>query len=56
MWTPTEEQRAIIACAQPPGSGNIVRVTAGAGTGKTTTLERLAAALVDKGHTHGMSR
>jgi superfamily I DNA/RNA helicase len=50
----TPEQRAIIALVKPPGSvpaeGEMVRVTSGAGTGKTTTLEHLAARAVKLGH------
>ena len=56
--TPTAEQLAIIefGASLPPrtfateGSGKLVRITAAAGTGKTTTMELLCAKLVQNGH------
>jgi superfamily I DNA/RNA helicase len=55
----TEQQRAIVSLAAPPQTsalrdhegGRIFRVTAGAGTGKTTTLLHLADALLKYGNT-----
>ena len=50
----SEQQKAVVDTAKPPGivggKLNVVRVTAGAGTGKTTTLEHLAMRLLDEGH------
>jgi superfamily I DNA/RNA helicase len=47
------QQRAIVEAAEPPGpsSSSPIRVTAAAGTGKTTTLESLAVKLHLLGHT-----
>jgi superfamily I DNA/RNA helicase len=51
------QQRAIVEAAEPPGpsgsrpSSGPIRVTAAAGTGKTTTLESLAVKLHLLGHT-----
>ena len=51
-FTPTREQRAIIEYPPVP-----LRVVAGAGTGKTTTIvERIARVSVDvRGHFHGQA-
>ena len=56
-FPPTPEQRAILsAVTSGPRriphheKGRVVRITAAAGTGKTTTLEMLAAKLVGLGH------
>jgi len=49
--TLTSQQKDIIQFAPPPNSrGKILRVTAGAGTGKTTTVIQYANELVKKGH------
>ncbi|CAB9498481.1 expressed unknown protein [Seminavis robusta] len=52
----TREQTDILDTCQPPptngSKGQLVRVTAAAGTGKTTTLLSLALRAVEKGHTH----
>jgi superfamily I DNA/RNA helicase len=54
----TEEQKAILDTCQTPdhrtesGKGQLVRVTAAAGTGKTTTLLALALQGAQKGHAH----
>jgi hypothetical protein len=51
---PTSEQMAVVDAAKAPGDvplrGEIVRVTAAAGTGKTTTMELVAKRLLDIGH------
>ena len=50
----TEEQEAILETCQPPlqhGKGQLVRVTAAAGTGKTTSLLSLALQAAELGHT-----
>eukprot|EP01043_Picozoa_sp_COSAG02_P057325 COSAG02_NODE_6939_length_3275_cov_3.165302_1_plen_804_part_00 len=52
----TVEQQAVLGTVQPPGvhpTPPIVRVSAGAGTGKTTTMEQLCRHLAAKGHRHG---
>ena len=52
----TEEQRAVVDCAKPPDTKPVpaaVRVTAGAGTGKTTVLEEVVAKLGRLGHKRG---
>lgn len=53
----TAEQRAIVYdSTHPPGTQPVppaVRVTAGAGTGKTTVLEKVVGRLGDLGHTRG---
>jgi superfamily I DNA/RNA helicase len=48
------EQEAILATAEPPNasSSKLVRITAAAGTGKTTTLLHLAEKCAQLGHTH----
>ena len=50
----TDEQQAIIGFAKPPDAipthGEIVRVTAAAGTGKTTCLVHVARRLIELGH------
>ena len=49
----TKEQNDILGTCKPPltqGKGHLVRVTAAAGTGKTTTLLCLALRAVEKGH------
>lgn len=47
------EQEAILATAEPPASSSkLVRITAAAGTGKTTTLLYLAEKCVQLGHSH----
>ncbi|KAJ3068713.1 F-box DNA helicase 1 [Podochytrium sp. JEL0797] len=51
--TPTAEQQKIIdygASLSPRDLGHVCRIVAGAGTGKTTTLQLLAETLVAKGH------
>ena len=53
--TLTEEQKAILETCQPPlqhGKGQLVRVTAAAGTGKTTSLLALALQAAHLGHNH----
>ena len=53
MVTLTAEQQKIVDIACPPSAlprTRIIRVTAGAGAGKTTTLEHLARALYSAGH------
>ena len=49
----TEEQIAIVNLAKPPGlkRGEIIRVRAAAGTGKTTTLQQIVSSLASFGHT-----
>jgi hypothetical protein len=52
----TREQQAVVDAVQPPGTRPappIVRVSAGAGTGKTTTMEWLVRRLQSKGHSQG---
>ncbi len=52
----TREQEAVLHTVHPPGiqpTPPIVRVSAGAGTGKTTTMEHLCRQLADCGHSHG---
>ena len=48
----TDEQRYIVGLARPPNSREhqTVRITAGAGTGKTSTLRALVPVLRDLGH------
>ncbi|GBG35084.1 F-box DNA helicase protein 1 [Hondaea fermentalgiana] len=50
----TQEQRDILGATRRPedvpAEGLVLRVTAAAGTGKTTTLEALAEHLLEKGH------
>ena len=48
----SEQQLGILDCVCAPGHGKlpIVRVTAGAGTGKTETITCVAQRLVEKGH------
>mmetsp|Transcript_839 Transcript_839/g.1519 ORF Transcript_839/g.1519 Transcript_839/m.1519 type:complete len:811 (-) Transcript_839:574-3006(-) len=48
----TSEQAAIVALAKGPrlNKGEIIRVRAAAGTGKTTTLQQLVSALASFGH------
>jgi superfamily I DNA/RNA helicase len=48
------EQEAILATAEPPtaSSSKLVRITAAAGTGKTTTLLHLAEKCAQLGHSH----
>ena len=50
--TLTEQQLRIISVAAPPNlsKGCVVRVTAAAGTGKTTTLQKAVTHLVGLGH------
>lgn len=52
--TLTKEQQAIIETCQPPiassGKGQLIRVTAAAGTGKTTSLLSLALRAANLGH------
>lgn len=57
--TLSEEQYQIVAMARPPSTceeskkqRHLVRVTAAAGTGKTTTLIRLALRCIELGHDH----
>ena len=57
--TLSEEQYEIVALARPPATGaaasnkrHLVRITAAAGTGKTTTLIRLALRCIELGHEH----
>ena len=57
VFESTEEQEKIYATLRPPGEDDlkkkhIVRVTAGAGSGKTTTILQLAVRATDLGHTH----
>eukprot|EP01047_Picozoa_sp_COSAG01_P029360 COSAG01_NODE_2012_length_8655_cov_3.344086_3_plen_762_part_00 len=52
----TDEQKAIVDCARPPSMQPVppaVRVTAGAGTGKTTVLHEVVVRLDELGHTKG---
>jgi superfamily I DNA/RNA helicase len=46
----SEEQERILQQAQPPGVGRTVRITSAAGTGKTTTLLKLAERFSQLGH------
>ena len=48
----TIEQQAVLALckATAPPQGELIRVTSGAGTGKTTTLQHLATKLNSLGH------
>jgi len=51
----SEQQKIILASAKPPGTEKdryLVRVTAAAGTGKTTTLLALAEQCAKVGHSH----
>ena len=54
----TEEQQAILATCPPPrhtgppSRGQLTRITAAAGAGKTTTLLALAVRAAEQGHTH----
>ena len=49
--TLTDEQKAIVQTVLPPGATpQVVRVTAAAGTGKTTTLEHVAKQMLKLGH------
>ena len=57
--TLSEEQYQIVAMARPPSTHmeskkqrHLVRITAAAGTGKTTTLIRLALRCIELGHDH----
>ena len=57
--TLSEEQYQIVAMARPPSKHaeskkprHLVRITAAAGTGKTTTLIRLALRCIELGHDH----
>jgi superfamily I DNA/RNA helicase len=47
---PSEQQSAIVQMAKAPGIGSCCRITAAAGTGKTTTLELMSSELLKKGH------
>lgn len=51
---PTPEQQIIYSQCKPPGGDGptIVRITAGAGSGKTTTILNLAEKAAKMGHTH----
>jgi superfamily I DNA/RNA helicase len=46
----SEQQSAIVQMAKAPGIGSCCRITAAAGTGKTTTLELMSSELLRKGH------
>jgi superfamily I DNA/RNA helicase len=46
----SEQQSVIVQMAQAPGIGSCCRITAAAGTGKTTTLELMSSELLRKGH------
>ena len=57
----TEEQELIYSCCRAPTrrespdeleKPSVVRITAGAGTGKTTTILNLASKAAEKGHTY----
>merc|ERR1711871_785024 len=49
--TLTDEQKVIVQTAPPPGvTPQVVRITAAAGTGKTTTLEHVAKQMLKLGH------